>query len=25
VRDLGMPLLSVVCFNPGPADGSALL
>ena len=25
VRDLGMPLLSVVCVNPGPADGSALL
>ena len=25
VRDLGMPLLSFVCFNPGPADGSALL
>ena len=24
VRDLGMPLLSVVCVNPGPADGSAL-
>ena len=25
VRDLGMPLLSVVCVNPGPADGSAIL
>jgi hypothetical protein len=25
VRDLGIPLLSVVCVNPGPADGSALL
>ena len=25
VRDLGMPLLSVVCVNPGPADASALL
>ena len=25
VRDLGMPLLSVVCINPGPADGSAIL
>jgi len=25
VRDLGMPLLSVICVQPGPADGSARL
>ena len=23
VRDLGMPLLSVICLQPGQADGSA--
>ena len=25
VRDLGMPLLSVIRVQPGPADGSAIL